>query len=178
MLCFFAQISRWAHPGGSQTSLTFNYSGAIDGTGKHPGGTDKGSLQGRTERRGREEEEAASTETDASRLCWRPQPPAVWRPGRLDGLVWRSSAAAAASASARLLQGVDHLLQDVGAVICDLLQHWVGVLLQLTALLLTHLQLPLQLHTNQQQWLFLLPFKDLPFKVETQKYTFAKNWAI
>lgn len=47
--------------------------------------------------------------------------------------------------SAGLFQGVDNLLQDVGAVVGYLLQNRVGVLLQLSALLLTHLQLPFQL---------------------------------
>lgn len=50
--------------------------------------------------------------------------------------------------SAWLFQGIDNLLQDIGAVVCDLLENRVGVLLQLSALLLTHLQLPLQLEEN------------------------------
>lgn len=51
--------------------------------------------------------------------------------------------------SAGLLQGINHLLQDVGAVVGYLLEDRVGVLLQLSALLLTHLQLPFQL---QGEW--------------------------
>lgn len=47
--------------------------------------------------------------------------------------------------SAGLLQRIDHLLQDVRAVVSDLLQHWVGILLQLPTLLLTQLQLQFQL---------------------------------
>lgn len=49
--------------------------------------------------------------------------------------------------SAGLFQGINNLLQDVGAVVCYLLENRVGVLLQLSALLLTHLQLPLQLQS-------------------------------
>lgn len=47
--------------------------------------------------------------------------------------------------SARLFEGVDDLLQDIRAVVCNLLENRVGIFLQLSALLLTHLQLPLQL---------------------------------
>ena len=58
--------------------------------------------------------------------------------GSATGYVW-------GQLSARLLQGIDDLLQDVGAVVCDLLEDRVSVLLQLPAFLLTHLQLSLQL---------------------------------
>lgn len=47
--------------------------------------------------------------------------------------------------SARLLQSVHHLLQDVGTVVGNLLQDGVGVFLQFGALSLALLQLRLQL---------------------------------
>ena len=53
--------------------------------------------------------------------------------------------------SLRLLQSIDNLLQDVRAEVCDLLEDNVGVLLQLPALLLTHLQLVLQLDKREQE---------------------------
>lgn len=55
-----------------------------------------------------------------------------------------------AARSARLLQCIDDLLQDVGAVICDLLQDRVGVLLQLGALSLALLQLRFQLQAGRR----------------------------
>lgn len=57
----------------------------------------------------------------------------------------------AGAGSGGLLQRVDHLLQDVGAVVGDLLQDGVGVLLQLGALPLTLLQLRLQLWGKQSR---------------------------
>lgn len=55
--------------------------------------------------------------------------------------------------SGGLLEGVDDLLQDVGAVIRDLLQDGVGELLQFHALPLALLQLIVQLqeHTETGQ---------------------------
>lgn len=55
------------------------------------------------------------------------------------------------SRSAGLLQCVHDLLQDVGAVVCDLLQDRVGVLLQLGALSLALLQLRLQLQKKKAE---------------------------
>lgn len=93
-------------------------------------------------------------------------PGASWSGGRGTGLsyrldyveagcqpgVGRGSAGGCRSSelSAGLLQGVDDLLQDVGAVVSDLLENSVGELLQLSALLLTHLQLSLQLEGNKE----------------------------
>lgn len=51
-----------------------------------------------------------------------------------------------------LLEGVDDLLQDVGAVIRDLLQDGVGKLLQLHALPLPLLQLLVQLQGHTETW--------------------------
>lgn len=77
--------------------------------------------------------------------------PLLWLP-RLRGLAVPGPGAAGllVLGSGGLLQGVDHLLQDVGAVVGDLLQDGVGELLQLRALPLALLQLLLQLqgHTG------------------------------
>lgn len=62
--------------------------------------------------------------------------------------------------SARLLQRVNDLLQDVGTVVCDLLQDRVGVLLQLGTLSLTLLQLRFQLRGKHQNVRFI--HSDLP----------------
>lgn len=53
--------------------------------------------------------------------------------------------------SARLLQSVDHLLQDVRAVIGDLLQDGVCVFLQFGALSFTLLQLRFQLGKHRDK---------------------------
>lgn len=82
--------------------------------------------------------------------------------GSATGYVW-------GQLSARLLQGIDDLLQDVGAVVCDLLEDRVGVLLQLAAFLLTHLQLSLQL--ERKTWIsFQASIKFCIFPKQKRKF--------
>lgn len=71
---------------------------------------------------------------------------AVIFPWLLGALYWAAGLATLCEAeSGRLFQCIDHLLQDVGAVVCYLLENGIGKLLQLRIVLLNFLQLLLKL---------------------------------